>query len=444
MVDISGPLAFVAVQPCRVVDTRLVPGPHGGPALAPHVARTFKITDGPCAGIPPAVITAYSLSIGAILPPADGFLTAWAANTAPPGTSQLNYLANEVTSNAAIVPNGTDDSIHVRVNTGPTDVYFDINGYFSPGTGSQTSLSLTNNSATNPTASFVNNSPGCTKGCALRAVSHSTATASAIYAELPSGGLNSASIVGRHGPATAYPVSGSAGVRGEGDWTGVLGVSSNRGVAGSASENSSELAWGVLALLEGWEVSVPWGVFSGGDIGATGAKYFLDPHPSDPARVIAYVSLEGPEAGTYFRGRARFENGVARIAVPEHFRMVTDPEGLTVQITPIGAMATFAVMRMDLNEIVVQAPRNVEFSYLVQGIRATHKDTAPIRNSAVFMPRSRDAKIPGWLSPAQRRLLIQNGTYQEDGTVNLETARRLGWERAWAERERPIVRPPSD
>jgi hypothetical protein len=27
--------------------------------------------------------------------------------------------------------------------------------------------------------------------------------------------------------------------------------------------------------------------------------------------------------------------------------------------------------------------------------------------------------------------LIQNGVYKEDGAVNMETARRLGWDRMW-------------
>jgi hypothetical protein len=132
---------------------------------------------------------------------------------------------------------------------------------------------------------------------------------------------------------------------------------------------------------------------------------------------------------------------MARISVPDHFRFVTDPEGLTVQITPIGGMATVGVVRMDLNEIVVQSSRNLEFSYLVQGVRATYKDVSPFGGGGVFMPRSADAKLPEWLSPAQRRILVQNGTYREDGTVNAETARRLGWDRVWGERDEPRAGP---
>ena len=121
--------------------------------------------------------------------------------------------------------------------------------------------------------------------------------------------------------------------------------------------------------------------------------------------------------------------------------MVTDADGLTVQITPIGEMATFAVVRMDLDEIVVKASRNVEFSYLVHGVRATFKDVPVVRPSHDFQPRSADAAIPAWLSPAQKKLLIQNGTYTEDGRVNLETARAVGWDKVWEERSRPTPAP---
>jgi hypothetical protein len=283
------------------------------------------------------------------------------------------------------------------------------------------------------------------------AVSHSTSTGQAIYADLPSGGNNSAAVEGHHGGFFMIPGYTAAGLRGESPLVGVLGISggtnsfASQGVAGSLlNVAGAEIAWGALGSLPGVDSPgvPPWGVFSGGSIGASGTKHFLDPHPTDPSRAIGYVSLEGPEAGTYFRGRARFQNGVARISVPDHFRLVTDPEGLTVQITPIGAMASYAVLRADLNEIVVQSSRNVEFYYVVQGVRATYKDVSPFRGAGEFMPRSADARLPLWLSPAQRRLLIQNGTYREDGTVNMETAQRLGWDRAWAARDsRPAPEP---
>jgi hypothetical protein len=98
---------------------------------------------------------------------------------------------------------------------------------------------------------------------------------------------------------------------------------------------------------------------------------------------------------------------------------------------------------MDLNQIVVSSSRNVEFSYLVQGVRATHRDVNPLRRSGEFVPERADATMPEWLSPEQKRRLVANGTYREDGSVNPETARRLGWDRLWERRSRPAPQPES-
>ncbi|MEO8347727.1 MAG: hypothetical protein ABI610_02360, partial [Acidobacteriota bacterium] len=243
-----------------------------------------------------------------------------------------------------------------------------------------------------------------------------------------------------------FALYSAAGVRGDGGVHGVIGIGRDSGVIGALSNTvvGLPLAQGRLGTNFGTDPSgggPNWAVFGLGDIGATGTKFFLDPHPTDASKVIGYVALEGPEAGTYFRGRGKFDRGMAKITIPEDFRLVTDPEGLTVQVTPIGAMATVGVIKIDLNEIVVQSSRNVEFSYLVQGVRATHKNINPIFSDGMFRPESAEAKMAPWLTDVQKQRLIANGTFREDGTVNMETARRLGWDRVWAERNRPAPQP---
>jgi hypothetical protein len=228
-------------------------------------------------------------------------------------------------------------------------------------------------------------------------------------------------------------------VRGESETGyGTIGISDVTAVGGFLMDPSDNtiLAQGLLGTIIGLDPDPgpPWAVHAVGKIGATGVKAFLEPHPSDPTRIIQYVALEGPEAGTYFRGRARFQRGLATIPVPEDFRMVTDPQGLTVQITPIGEMASFAVVRMGLDQIVVKSSRDVEFSYFVQGVRASFKDVQPVIRDGTFVPQSAEAKMPSALAERQKRLLIQNGAYKEDGSVNMETARRLGWDRMWERR----------
>jgi hypothetical protein len=204
--------------------------------------------------------------------------------------------------------------------------------------------------------------------------------------------------------------------------------------------NDSVLASGSLGR-SGGSAPTNYGVFADGNFGGTGAKYFVEPHPEKAGMVIRYVALEGPEAGTYFRGRGRFLDGLATIPVPEDFRLVTDADGLTIVATPIGPMATISVSSIDLKRIVLRASRNVEFFYVVNGVRKTHKNLTPMAPGSEYVPESPDAKVPLWLTEGQKEMLISNGTYRPDGTVNMETARRLGWDKEWEKRSRPAPQP---
>ena len=78
---------------------------------------------------------------------------------------------------------------------------------------------------------------------------------------------------------------------------------------------------------------------------------------------------------------------------------------------------------------------------MVNGVRRTHKHLTPIGEGNEYMPERADSKMPAYLTDGQKELLVQNGTYRDDGTVNMETARRQSWDRIWAERERPVPSP---
>ncbi|HEX9149098.1 MAG TPA: hypothetical protein VF958_08065, partial [Thermoanaerobaculia bacterium] len=236
--------------------------------------------------------------------------------------------------------------------------------------------------------------------------------------------------------------SGVIGVAGYGD--GVRGISVffplgviSAGVNGTLLDTAGTfLSGGVL----GWSNSV--GVYFVNGLAGTGTKSFVEPHPTDASKVIKFISLEGNEAGTYFRGRGRFQNGIAVIEVPSEFRMVTDPDGMGIQVTPIGQMATVAVESIGLERIVVRGSRNVEFFYTVNGVRRAYPNPQIIaENEKFFVPESPDARLPEYLSADERQRLIDNGTYKPDGTVNMETAHRLGWDRRWEQDRTPAPQP---
>jgi hypothetical protein len=172
-----------------------------------------------------------------------------------------------------------------------------------------------------------------------------------------------------------------------------------------------------------------YGVYSNGDYGGVGAKFFVEPHATDPSKVVRFVALEGNESGTYFRGSARFVNGSAVIPVPEEFRMVSDEDGLTVQLTPVGAAASMFVVSLDLGSVVVRSNRDVKFFYQVNGIRRAYKDYVPIVEGQEFMPYSPSAVSLGSYPAEIQQRLVANGTYNADGTINRETAQRLGWDK---------------
>jgi endosialidase-like protein len=128
----SSPLPFIAITPCRVVDTRGngFTGAYGPPALVGNgPARAFDIPGGPCPGIP-AGAGAYSINVAAILPASDGFMTVFPTGVSQPASSDLNFLGGEVIANALIAPAGAGGSISIFVNVS-THMILDINGYYA-------------------------------------------------------------------------------------------------------------------------------------------------------------------------------------------------------------------------------------------------------------------------------------------------------------------------
>jgi hypothetical protein len=240
-----------------------------------------------------------------------------------------------------------------------------------------------------------------------------------------------AGVEGHDGTGVAWTgssnLNGVAGVYGWGR-SGVAGVTSSKGSWGVVGlKLTSPTALGAFGVL-GYGT---YGTYAFGDSGASGTKTFVEPHPTDASKVIRYVSLEGNESGTYFRGTAQIINGEAVISVPEDFGIVTDAAGLTVQVTPVGAPAVVWVASEGLDQIVLQSKTDVKVHYLVQGVRKAYKDFQVIAPGQEFQPLSADSTIPGYLNAEARSRLIQNGTYNPDGTVNMRTAERMGWAEAW-------------
>jgi YVTN family beta-propeller protein len=122
-------LQFVAVTPCRLVDTRKTGGPIQG-----NTSRDFTIPQLGGCNIP-TTAAAYSLNVTVVPPAPLGYLTIWpAGETNRPLVSTMNSLDGRIKANAAIVPAGSQGAVSVFVSN-TTDVVLDIDGYFAPTSG---------------------------------------------------------------------------------------------------------------------------------------------------------------------------------------------------------------------------------------------------------------------------------------------------------------------
>jgi hypothetical protein len=245
-------LTFVAVTPCRLVDTRGgIAGfngvdPFDGPSLPPAGTATFPIqsnseevtiSPAPC-GVIPSIAQAYSFNV-TLIPHSSGvvdYISIWPAGSGQPGVSTLNDLQGQIVSNAAIVAAGTPSGGVSVYNSGPatTDVVIDMNGFFAAPTD------LSGNTAIG-TGALVNNNGGTLN----------TAFGAAALGANTTGGANTASgymalasnTVGGDNTASGYDALTS-------NTTGANNTASGYNALSSNSTGYSNTAFGVQALQD--------------------------------------------------------------------------------------------------------------------------------------------------------------------------------------------------
>jgi hypothetical protein len=146
LIDISGyftdnaavsNLVYYPLNPCRVIDTRIVyrspSGPFGPPSMAAAETRHFPFPATPYCSIP-AGASAYSVTLTAVPPAPLPYLTTWPTGGSQPNVSSINSFAGRVLANNIIIPASNTGSIDVYAFAA-TDFLMDINGYFAPDNG---------------------------------------------------------------------------------------------------------------------------------------------------------------------------------------------------------------------------------------------------------------------------------------------------------------------
>jgi hypothetical protein len=135
--SLSSDLVFTPVTPCRIVDTRGAPL---GPVMA-GATRTFKAWDSTyaaqggsatnCGLLQSNDVAALALNLLVIVPSGEGYITAWPADVPQPNASTLNYKANDVLANSAILKVSQTSSDWNLFSVSTTHFVADVVGYYS-------------------------------------------------------------------------------------------------------------------------------------------------------------------------------------------------------------------------------------------------------------------------------------------------------------------------
>lgn len=101
-------------------------------------------------------------------------------------------------------------------------------------------------------------------------------------------------------------------------------------------------------------------------------KSFDIPHPTKENYRLRYITLEGPDAEVYFRGKLR---GESIIKLPDYWTGLVDVETIGVNLTPVGRWQELYVDKIEWGtQIVIKnnSGSQINCDYVVFGVR---KDT---------------------------------------------------------------------
>ena len=131
---------FIAVDPNRVLDTRLALGVPTTTPVPPGGVIDVQVTSTP--GVPSGGVSAVVLNLTATGSTAAGYVTVWPTGQAQPSTSNINLVRSKQTiANQVIVPVGANGRVSIFTQNG-THLIADVAGYFTDGSAPLSSTGL--------------------------------------------------------------------------------------------------------------------------------------------------------------------------------------------------------------------------------------------------------------------------------------------------------------
>ena len=133
---VQSPGMFVpTASSTRVADTRLGLKT-SKERMGNGTVNKIKVTG--VAGIPTSGVSAVTLTVTAVNPTANGYITAYPGGAAVPPTSSLNFMKGVTTPNTITVKVASDGTVDFKsVLPGATDMLVDVAGYYKSGSATQ-------------------------------------------------------------------------------------------------------------------------------------------------------------------------------------------------------------------------------------------------------------------------------------------------------------------
>jgi hypothetical protein len=206
-------LTFIAITPCRLIDTRGGTfngiSPFSGPSIGAMTTATFPVQSAteastntapaPCGAIP-SIAQAYSLNL-TVVPVAGGavdYISMWPSGYAQPFVATLNDPQGAIVANAAIVPAGTVSGGISVYNQGPAtaNVIIDMNGFFAAPTDSSNNTAVGSGALADNTTGAQNTAIGTNALQSNTTGGANVASGSGALASNTTGSLNTADGIG--------------------------------------------------------------------------------------------------------------------------------------------------------------------------------------------------------------------------------------------------------
>ena len=225
-------------------------------------------------------------------------------------------------------------------------------------------IQASTNSTSNVAAAITGSSSGGAWGVAGQVTNTGTAQAAVYGSNLRTTGGHGVYGMGVNGVVGTTNYSSGYGVYGE-NMDAIAPLGNGVGTAGKGY-------YGVLGedRYLGGQAGA-YGVFSTGDLGASGVKTFIIDHPKDPEnKVLRHFSIESNEVLNVYRGIAQFNSqGEAIVNLPDYFSDInTNP---SYQLTPIGGPAQLYIKeKINHNQFIIGGGQSgMEVSWMVTAER---------------------------------------------------------------------------